>query len=56
MRLYSDLLLGDHLNEKSCTVKSVDVAMPHKRSRRLKNHKVLQNVIQMTRPSLRIML
>ena len=52
----SDLLLGDHLTEKSNTVKWVDVAMPHKRSHRLKNYKVLQNVIQMTRPSLRIML
>ena len=26
----SDFLLGDHLTEKSCTVKWVDVAMPHK--------------------------
>ena len=38
----SDLLLGDHLTEKSDTVKWVDASMPHKRSRRLKNHKVLQ--------------
>ena len=38
----SDLLLGDHLTEKSDTVKWVDVWMPHKRSCRLKNHKVLQ--------------
>ena len=37
----SDLLLGDHHTEKSDTVKWVDVSMPHKRSRRLKNHKVL---------------
>ena len=34
----SDLLLGDHLTEKSVTVKWIDVAMPHKRKRRLKNH------------------
>ena len=40
----SDLLLGDHLTEKSNTVKWVDVCMPHKRSRRLKNHKVLQEM------------
>ena len=40
----SDLLLGDHLTEKSNTVKWVDVAMPHKRSRILKNHKVLQKM------------
>ena len=42
----SDLLLGDHLTEKSCTVKWVDVAMPHKRSRRLKNQKVLQKMAE----------
>ena len=33
----SDLLLGDHLTEKSDTVKWVDVSVPHKRSRRLKD-------------------
>ena len=32
----SDLLLGDHLYQKSVTVQWVDVSMPHKRSRRLK--------------------
>ena len=42
----SDLLLGDHLTEKSDTVKWVDVCMPHKRSRRLKNHKVLQQLAE----------
>ena len=36
-----DLLLGDHLTEKSDNVKWVDVSMPHKRSRRLMDHKVL---------------
>ena len=40
----SDLLLGDHLTEKSDTVKWVDACMPHKRSRRLKNHKALQEL------------
>ena len=40
----SDLLLGDHLTEKSDTVKWVDVSMHHKRSRRLKGHKVLQDM------------
>ena len=34
----SDLLLGDHLLEKSESVVYVPVEMPHKRSRRLKNH------------------
>ena len=38
----SDQMLGDHLTETSDTVKWVDVCMPHKRSRRLKNHKFLQ--------------
>ena len=36
----SDLLLGDHLTEMSDTVKWVDVSMPHKRKRRLKDHKL----------------
>ena len=40
----SDLLLGDHLTEKSVTVKWVDVAMPQKRKRRLKNHKKLLEI------------
>ena len=42
----SDLLLGDHLTEKSNTVKWVDVAMPHKRSLRQTNHKVLQKMAE----------
>ena len=37
-----DLLLGDHLTEKSDTVKRLDVSMPHKRKRRLKDHKQLK--------------
>ena len=40
----SDLLLGDHLTEKSDTVKWIDVSMPHKRNRRLKDHSVLQEI------------
>ena len=45
-RLYEagDLLLGDHLTEKLDTVKWVDVTMPYKRSRRLKDHRVLQDM------------
>ena len=46
----SDLLLGDHLYEKSETVKWIDVSMPHKRIRRLKNYKVLQE-LQKTDPT-----
>ena len=40
----SNLLLGDHLTEKSDSFKWVDVSMHHKRSRRLKDHKVLQEI------------
>ena len=39
----SDLLLGDHLAEKSETVKWVDASMPDKRSHRLKYHKLLKD-------------
>ena len=42
----TDLLLGDHLTEKSCTVKWVDVAMPQKRSRRLKSHRDLKQIAE----------
>ena len=42
----SDLLLGDHLNEKSDTVKWVDVSLPHKRCRRLMDHKVLLEIAE----------
>ena len=37
----SDLLLGDHLLEKSESVVYIPVKMPHKRSRRLKNYSKL---------------
>ena len=37
----SDLLLGDHLYEKSEQVKWVDVSLPHKHKCRLKDHNVL---------------
>ena len=40
----SDLLLGDHLCEKSVTVQWVDVSLPHKRSHRLKKHTDLQTL------------
>ena len=43
----SDLLRGDHLTEKSVTVKWVDASMPHKRKRRLKTHKQLVEVEKM---------
>ena len=42
----SDLLLGDHLTEKSTTVKWIDVSMPQKRSRRLKDHKLLEQMVE----------
>ena len=40
----ADLVLGDHLTEKSCTVKYVDVSLPSKHSHRLKSHKELQRL------------
>ena len=46
MRQLSDLLLGDHLSEKSDTVKWIDVSMPHKKSRRLKDHKQLKEIAE----------
>ena len=40
----SDLLLGDHLSEKSDVVKWIDTSAPHKINRRLKDHSVLQEI------------
>ena len=40
----SDLLLGDHLCEKSTTIKWIDVSPSHKRKRRLKNHSALVDI------------
>ena len=42
--LYLIWLLGDHLCEKSVTVKWVDVSFPHKRNHRLKKHKALEEL------------
>ena len=42
----SDLLLGDHLCEKSVTVKWVDVSFPYKRNHRLKKHKDLKDLAE----------
>ena len=39
-------MLGDHLSEKSDTVKWVDVSMAHKRSCRLKDHKQLKEIAE----------
>ena len=44
MKPVSDLLLGDHLTEKSETVKWIDAAFPHKRKCRVKNHKLLVSI------------
>ena len=38
----SDLLLGDHLREKSDTIKWIDATFPHKRKHRLKDYSKLQ--------------
>ena len=40
----SDLLLEDHLCEKSVTIKWVDVSQPHNRKRRLRDH---SNLVEM---------
>ena len=40
----SDLLLGDHLTEKSTTVKWIDVTLPQSRQHRLKDHRLLQDM------------
>ena len=42
----SDLLLGDHLCEKSDTVQFVSTDMPHKRRRRVKKHKELKEMLE----------
>ena len=44
MRLVIYCLVIDHLCEKSVTVKWIDVSLPHKRNRRLKDHKVLKDM------------
>ena len=47
----SDLLLGDHLFEKSdAVVQWIDVSMPHKRNRRLKDHSELLEMMESTDP------
>ena len=40
----SDLVLGEHLCEKSDTVQWIDATFPHKRKRRLKDHNKLQEL------------
>ena len=40
----SDLLLGEQLCGKSDSVKWIDSALPHKRKRRVKDHKKLQDL------------
>ena len=42
----SDLLLGNQLTEKSATIKWIDVSMPQKRSRRLKDLRELEQLAQ----------
>ena len=42
----SDILLGDHLLEKSDTVQWVAADQPHKRKRRLKNHEKLRELAE----------
>ena len=42
----SDILLGDHLCEKSQTVQWIAANQPHKRKRRLKNHNMLKDLLE----------
>ena len=43
----SDLLLGDHLCEKSTTIKWADVSPSQNRKRRLRNHAKLVEIWEM---------
>ncbi|CAI8024100.1 hypothetical protein GBAR_LOCUS14030 [Geodia barretti] len=43
----SDLLLGDHLCEKSTTIKWIDVSLSQNRNRRLRNHSKLVEIREM---------
>jgi len=43
----ANLLLGDHLCEKSETVQFVSTDMSHKRKRRVKKHKELKEILEM---------
>ena len=42
----SDILLGESLCKKSVTIMQMNVAMPHKRNRRLKDKKVLDDIFK----------
>ena len=42
----SDILLGDHLCEKSQTVQWIAADQPHKRKRRLRNHNTLKDLLE----------
>ena len=41
----SDILLSDHLCEKSQTVQWIAAEQPHKRKRRLRNHNLLKDLL-----------
>ena len=42
----TDLLIGDHLTEKSTAVYWVDTSQPHKRRRRLRDYKVIKDMAE----------
>ena len=50
----SDILLGDHLCEKSQTVQWIAADQPHKRKRRLRNHNTLKNLLDIDPDSVNI--
>ena len=50
----SDILLGDHLYEKSQMVQWIYADQPHKRKRRLRNHGKLKELLENDPNSLNI--
>ena len=50
----SNILLGDHLYEKSQTVQWICAEQPHKRKRRLRNHRKLKKLLENDPNSLNI--
>ena len=50
----SDILLGDHLCEKSETIQWISVDQPHKRKRRLKDHGKLKELLENNPDSINI--
>ena len=52
----SDILLSDHLCEKSQTVQWIAADQPHKRKRRLRNHNILKELLETDPDSVSILI